>query len=115
MKVRPISPVDLDAWTALRHELWPRHSPDDLRRESVELFRRSDTAFFCAEERGEWLGIAEASLRSPARGHLEGWYVKPEYRRRGVGRALAGAMEAVMQWNSREGIALQGTGLDPFE
>jgi hypothetical protein len=41
--------------------------------------------------------------------------VKPEYRRRGVGRALAGAMEAVMQWNSREGIALQGTGLDPFE
>lgn len=109
MKVRPISLADLDVWTALRHELWPRHSMDDLRREGVELFRRSDTAFFCAEERGEWLGIAEASLRSPERGHLEGWYVKPEHRRRGVGRALVGAVEA---WCISRGCTVLGSDTD---
>ncbi len=49
---------------------------------------------------GRALGIAELSIRPCAEGcntsrvaYLEGWYVVPEARRRGVGRALVDAAE----------------------
>ena len=55
-----------------------------------------------AEADGRLIGFAEVSLRSHADGcdpsypcgYLEGWYVEPEHRRRGVGRALVTAAEA---------------------
>ena len=53
-----------------------------------------------AEEEGKLLGFAELSIRPYAEGclsdrvpFLEGWYVVPEARRRGIGRALVAAAE----------------------
>jgi aminoglycoside 6'-N-acetyltransferase I len=63
-------------------------------------FRWPWTAPVAAEE-GRWLGLAELSIRPCAEGcstsdvaHLEGWYVRPEARGRGAGRALIDAAEA---------------------
>jgi aminoglycoside 6'-N-acetyltransferase I len=47
------------------------------------------------------IGFAELSIRAYAEGcetenvaYLEGWYVKPDWQRRGVGRALVAAAES---------------------
>ena len=54
-----------------------------------------------AEHEGHVVGFAELSLRAYAEGcdsspvaYLEGWFVSPESRRSGVGRALLAAAEA---------------------
>ena len=58
-------------------------------------------------EEGDPLGIAELSIRPYAEGcvsdrvaYLEGWYVVPEARRSGVGRALIAAAE---EWGRAQG------------
>ena len=59
------------------------------------------------------IGFAEASIRDYAEGaspgpaaYLEGIWVEPEWRRRGVARALLAAIEA---WARREGLAHLGS------
>jgi aminoglycoside 6'-N-acetyltransferase I len=105
MAVRLIGPSDLGAWCRMRRALWPDAAPRDLRREAEAYFERAGPlqAVFVAETpSGEASGILELSLRSVAEGcrttpvpYVEGWYVVPEVRRRGVGRALMAAAE---QW-----------------
>ncbi len=67
-------------------------------------------AFLAFDANGRAIGLAEAALRhdyvngtetSPV-GFLEGWYVAPEWRFRGIGRAL---VEAVAQWAQAQGCA----------
>ena len=64
-------------------------------------------AVLLAEDSEQLLGFAELSLRSHAEdcrtspvAFLEGWYVKPAERRRGVGRAL---VAAALQWGRQQG------------
>lgn len=56
--------------------------------------------FVCEDRPGELIGFAEVSLRSWAEGclsspvgYLEGWYVVPLYRKKGIGKALLSASE----------------------
>ncbi|WP_245606073.1 GNAT family N-acetyltransferase [Thermus amyloliquefaciens] len=58
-------------------------------------------AAFVAEVEGRLVGFVEVSLRPYAEGcatrpvgYLEGWYVAPEWRWQGIGRALVEAAEA---------------------
>ena len=61
-----------------------------------------------AELEGEVVGLVEVGLRSHADGcdtsravgFLEGWYVEPEHRRKGVGAALVRAVE---DWSRAQG------------
>jgi aminoglycoside 6'-N-acetyltransferase I len=66
-----------------------------------------------AEEDGRLIGFAEASVRNYAEGapggpaaYLEGIWIEPEHRRRGVGRALLAAVEG---WARRQGFAWLGS------
>ncbi|PYO48007.1 MAG: AAC(6')-I family aminoglycoside N-acetyltransferase, partial [Gemmatimonadetes bacterium] len=59
------------------------------------------------DDRSVPLGFAELSIRNYAEecvtdrvGYLEGWYVAPEARRRGIGRALVAAAE---EWARQSG------------
>jgi len=96
-------------WAALRGALWPDCSPAEHAAYLRQVLGRGDTAvgFLALEapEGGEGpgaaLGFAEATLRSdyvngcessPV-GFLEGWYVVPAARGRGIGRALVAATE----------------------
>ena len=65
------------------------------------------------DEQGEALGFAELSIRGYAEdcktdrvAYLEGWYVEPEARRNGVGRALVRAAE---DWGRRQGCTEFGS------
>ena len=103
MNVRHASKCDGESWLRLRCELWPGSTSDEHHRE-VDAFlsgnAREPQAVLVAERDGQIVGFAELSIRSYAEGcssnrvaFLEGWYVAPEFRRLGIGRALVTASE----------------------
>jgi len=109
--VRPVQPADSPAWLRLRHALWPHHSEAKHAHEIARFFAsqaNEPVAVLLAEDAaGQALGIAELSIRAHAEGcrtdrvaYLEGWYVVPEARARGVGRVLIAAAE---QWARTQG------------
>ncbi len=88
----------------MRRALWPDGSAAEHRSELVRFFRgrsRQPLGILVAEtRRGRLLGFAEVSIRPYAEdcrtdrvGFLEGWWVDPRERRRGVGRRLVEAAE----------------------
>ena len=98
------------AWLALRAEFIPEVEPDE-QRAFLQAFAR-DSADFCAfvarDAGGGLLGFAEVAIRTdfvngcehrPAL-FLEGIYVRPEHRGRGVARALC---EAAGRWGREKG------------
>lgn len=105
-QVRPAEPADAASWARLRAALWPTEPMAELKREVDQFFAgrlRHVRAVLVAEvEHGRIVGFAELNIRSYAEGcatdrvaFLEGWYVEPSSRRRGVGAAL---IEAAERW-----------------
>lgn len=98
--------VDADSAATLaqlRAALWPDEDVAGHLGEALEALDQPDraVAFLALDADGAALGFAEASVRhdyvngtesSPV-GFLEGLYVIPAVRRRGVGRALIAAVE----------------------
>jgi len=99
MRIRQAEEGGLDAWVALRCALWPESSEDALRREARSVLRSADqVCFLLTQPGGSPAGFVEAAIHSGPEGpygHVEAWYVMPECRRKGHGRALIGAVE---QW-----------------
>lgn len=99
--VRPATLADASALARLRHALWPDGSEADHRRELERFFAGPQTApLLVAEDPSGLLGFAELSIRPYAEGcetgrvgFLEGWFVRPEARHRGIGRRLVAAGE----------------------
>ena len=85
----------------MRSALWPEADPAELDAEFDRFLTDSDQVAFVAEsETGGLCGMVEASVRAFANGvdeqpcaFVEGWWVDPDARRTGVGRALIGAVE----------------------
>ena len=113
VQVRPATPTDRDAWVRMRCALWPDDSEPGHRREVDRYFagelRQPLEALIAFDGAGAPLGFAELSIRSYAEdcvtdrvAYLEGWYVVPESRRRGVGGALVRAAE---EWAIAQGCA----------
>lgn len=102
--VRPAAPGDLDAWLALRRALWPE-TPDPGHRAEIAAqlagaARGDSVALLAFDAAGRAIGLAELTVRARVDGcasdrvaYLEGWYVVPERRGAGVGRALVAAGE----------------------
>jgi len=99
--IRQATPADAAAWSRLRVGLWP--DADDPLEELAQSLADPEGAVFlaCAAD-GEAVGFAEVRLRhdhvngtgsSPV-GFLEGWYVKPQWQGRAVGRALLAEVQA---------------------
>lgn len=111
-QVRRAGEADVDAWAGLRAALWPE---DDAVAHAAEIHDalaqpHGVVAFLALDADGRARGFAEATLRrdyvngtesSPV-GFLEGWYVVPESRGSGAGRAL---VAAVAQWTREQGCS----------
>src|SRR5262245_44891754 len=104
--IRGAEKADRRALVRLAAALWPDASPRDLGRHigAVIAKRAASTlplTFFVAEADARAIGFVEVGLRSHADGcderrpvgFVEGWFVAPEQRRRGVGAALMAAAE----------------------
>jgi aminoglycoside 6'-N-acetyltransferase I len=110
-RVRAAKQEDAPAWLRMRKALWPDdasswHS-DEIRQFFAGKLKSPLAVLIAEDDAGTALGFAELSIRSYAEdcvtdrvAYLEGWYVGPEARRQGVGRALVVAAE---QWAKGQG------------
>lgn len=103
IRIRPIESSDKRDWLRMRNALWPAAQPPH-HVEIERFFRRElsePTVVFVAELDGRVVGMAELSVRNSAEGcatgnvgYLEGLYVEPDSRQKGVARSLVEAGEA---------------------
>jgi len=111
MEIRALRPDERSAWRELRCLLWPAIAAEDSavsENEEDEILASSErNAVLVADEGGRLVGFVEVALRDWAEGcrtrpvgYVEGWYVRPESRRTGVGRAL---IEAAERWTLSRG------------
>lgn len=108
--VRHIQPSDRERWLALRCQLWPDESEEQLAEETLCFFAQPERRGGMMPEEvlvavrpgdpSDVVGFAELSRRMYAEGcetspvgFLEGWFVISSVRGRGVGRALVKAGE----------------------
>jgi len=108
--VRPVAENDLAEWFRLRQKLWDATSEEDHKAEMLDIVEHTDTQLVVVADagNGNLAGFLEASIRPFVEdcetdnvGYLEGWFVDPEYRRRGIGRALVTSAE---QWAKAHGV-----------
>lgn len=110
LQIRARQPSDDPEWLRMRRALWPEGDAATHAAEMVEWVARPDAVVLVAERAGGrgLAGFAEVATRPYADGcetspvaYLEGWYVDPDARRHGVGRALVRAAEA---WARERGL-----------
>ena len=113
MTIRGITENDRPDWVRLRGELWPG-SLSDHEAETLQYFRaRLDApVVFVADLDGRLVGFLELDYRKYAPGctsspvpFIEGWYVDPAMRGRGIGRDLIRAAEAHARASGHHEIA----------
>lgn len=96
----------------MRQALWPEGASDhtfEIASYFAGRLREPLQVLLAFDDEGKPVGFAELSIRAYAEGcdtdsvgYLEGWYVVPEARLTGVGRALVQAAE---QWAREEGCS----------
>jgi len=116
-QVRSATKEDATAWLRMRGALWPDYETAWHATEVDKYFKGQLhmplEALLALDEAGNAIGFAELSIRAYAEGcetdrvaYLEGWYVEPQARRHGVGRAL---VEAAERWAIRQGCTEFGS------
>lgn len=116
--IRAVRPRDQEVWLILRCALWPGSAGEH--RPSIERYfagdRREPAEVLIAWDGDTPAGFVELSIRNVVDGcetgrvgYLEGWYVVPDKRRRGVGRALVDAGQA---WARQQGCTEFGSDSD---
>lgn len=108
LTTEPMSPKHHGAWHAMRRDLYPQEPAATVESEIEEFVRTGMIdgrahGVFVAVLSGEALGFVEVSDACRGSCHVESWYVRPEARRTGVGRALLGACEV---WARSRGAKL---------
>jgi aminoglycoside 6'-N-acetyltransferase I len=108
---------DHPEWLRMRRALWDDYPEERQVREMGEALASDTEAVYFAERTdGRLCGFLEASLRSRADGcdstpvgYIEGWYVDPDVRLQGVGRAL---VEAAESWARSKGCRHMASNAD---
>ncbi len=109
--IEPCVSVDQAGWLPLRRALWPEASEAEHLAEMAEFLSKPErfAQFVAYDGSSKAVGFIEASIRcdyvngtesSPV-GFLEGIYVLPSHRRRGVARAL---LAAASDWAASQGV-----------
>ena len=109
--IRQMGANDRAIWAEMRIALWPDETPREHAETTDELLGDGDVWVLIAEAAdGIAIGFAEIAVRKYANGcdtrpvaFLEGVWVKPQFRRRGIGtRSIAHAEEFLAKRGFRE-------------
>jgi aminoglycoside 6'-N-acetyltransferase I len=129
MIIRPAELADKAEWLRMRLALWPdeESGPDSSTEKEAEEIERFlagyplpmlMAAFVCDRPEGGLCGLVEVAIHESAPGcetdrigYIEAWYVDPDWRGRGVGRALVGRAEA---WARAAGCREMASDTTPF-
>ncbi len=101
MRIRELQESDWDEWRRMDLALFPGNEFEDVEADMRALLARLDAAvFIAARPDGSVCGYVEVGSRAYADGcrsspvaYIEAWYVDPDVRRSGYGRALLAAAE----------------------
>jgi aminoglycoside 6'-N-acetyltransferase I len=114
--IRRVTADDAAAWLRMREALWPDESGSHAREVEDFLAGRLKmplAVLLAVNDSGTPLGFVELSIRAYAEdcvtdrvAYLEGWYVVPDARRRGIGAALVKAAE---DWGRAQGCTEFGS------
>lgn len=109
MHIEKCATDQISQWVALRLALWPDEDHEQMAREAPGMVGQPDMLVLLAREGDAVAGFVEAGIRrdhvngcqtSPV-AFVEGIYVRPDYRGRGVARAL---IAAVKDWARAQGL-----------
>jgi aminoglycoside 6'-N-acetyltransferase I len=109
MQIDKCGTDQLPQWVALRIALWPDEDAQQIAAEASGMLAQADLLVLVAREGEAVIGFAEAAIRndyvngcetSPV-AFVEGIYVVPQQRRRGVAKAMIAAIEA---WAEQRGL-----------
>lgn len=117
VQVRTAKTDDAPVWLRMREALWPEYAStwhaDEIEQFFAGKLSMPLAVLIAQDDSGKALGFVELSIRNYAEdcvtdrvAYLEGWYVVPGARRRGVGRALMSASE---QWARGQGCTEFGS------
>ena len=114
MTIRPPGEGDCAEWAAMRSQLWPEFDAAEMLAEAKAFIAgtKLQTVDFAlialTDENQTPVAFIEVSIRPFADGcasqpvpHVEGWYVKPSARGRGIGKALMASAE---RWARERGF-----------
>ncbi len=109
MQIDKCGTDQLPQWVALRIALWPDEDAQQIAAEASGMLAQADLLVLVAREGEAVIGFAEAAIRndyvngcetSPV-AFVEGIYVVPEQRRRGVAKAMIAAIDV---WAQQQGL-----------
>ena len=116
MTIRPAVKSDSKAWEEMRQELWP--SPAGEHKEEIAAYfgegiREPLEVLLAVDDAGKAVGFVELNIRPFAEGcysgrvaYIEGWFVRPDARRKGIGHAL---IQAAEEWGRSQRCTEMGS------
>jgi aminoglycoside 6'-N-acetyltransferase I len=115
MLIRPYAESDWDEWFRMNQTLFPTQSLEEDEAEMRAILAASDSEVFVIERPdGKSLAgfvevgtrsVVDGCLSSPV-GYIEAWYVDPDIRRTGYGRAL---LDRAEKWAIAQGYSEMGS------
>jgi aminoglycoside 6'-N-acetyltransferase I len=109
MSVESVKRSQLEDWKRMRAALWPECPDEQHTREMTDILGDPEfnAAFLARAPDGLPVGFLEVSIRLTAEGcrpgrigYIEGWYVEPDWRGKGLGASLVQAAES---WATERG------------
>jgi aminoglycoside 6'-N-acetyltransferase I len=123
MFIRPVESQDTEEWVRMRLALWPDSTANHEQSEIDQFLAGSllptlQAAFVCPRPEGGLCGLVEVSIHNSSPGcesdrigFLEAWYVDPDRRGEGIGRAL---VERAEEWARQAGCQEMASDTTPF-
>jgi len=115
--IEQVSEQSFDEWLHMGLDLWPDNTADELKECFLDLLRNEKEIAFLYRVGNAYVGFINISIRSDyvegssssTVGYIEGIYVKPLYRKKGIARKLAKKAE---EWSRLKGCIQIGSDIE---